>query len=146
MNNNSIFEGSIEDAEPCRRLFSAIIQLAIEDARTVPDQGDGIRVFSEKMEAAKDAINFLFSDRIYWYADKIDLDVEELRRALLRQTQERCHDCSMTSHERTLENRKRLNFRLNYQTFYESARRTQSNSQRYNAALSGAEQQASHYA
>lgn len=142
----SIFDGSLEDAEPCRRLFSAIIQLAIEDARTVPDQGDGIRIFSEKMEAAKDAIHFLFSDRIYWYADKIDLDVEELRRALFRQTQERCYDCKMTSHERSLENRKRLNFRLNYQTFYEPIGRAKGNQERYNTILFGAEHQISDHA
>lgn len=106
-----------EESQRNRALIAAIIKQAIDDVRTNighPSIGKG-----ENAEAViNDAFDFIFSDRINWFAESVDMDVDAIREALLRSQFKRCtmHEIPLTK-DRDIENRKRFNFRENYERY-----------------------------
>lgn len=111
----------LEENQPYLKLVAATVLQAITDAKLNGElchkKGNGY-----SQNDIQDAIEFLFSDRLDVYCEILDLDPDALREGLLRETKERCHDVRLTAHQRDLENRKRYNFRVNYDLYRPTAR------------------------
>lgn len=110
----------LEENQPYLKLVAATVLQAITDAKLngelCHNKGNGY-----SQNDIQDAIEFLFSDRLDVYCEILDLDPDALREGLLRETKERCHDVRLTAHQRDLENRKRYNFRVNYDLYRPTA-------------------------
>jgi hypothetical protein len=101
MNHDAV----MEEHGPYLRLLASVVLQAIYDARTGID------------EVADEAMEFLFSDRINVFCDILGYDAEAFKKGLLATQSQRCHDCKMTSMDRTRENRYRFNFKKNYDVY-----------------------------
>jgi len=109
-----------EEYGPERALIAAIVRQAVDDAR-MPAEGAALAREPETHKIIADAFDFLFTDRINWFAETLDLDVDAIREALLVTQFRRCtmHEIPLTK-DRDRENRKRHNFRENYERYRES--------------------------
>lgn len=109
--------GFVEEHEPYKRLIAAIILQAVQDARTLPAEYNSPTLSRQIEEDAKDAIDFLFTDRLNIYCEMLEINPQVLQENLVKEQNRRCEDCRMTSHDRSRENRYRFNFRKNYDVY-----------------------------
>ena len=111
------YNAVIAEHEPYKRLIAAVILQAVHDARFIPAEYNSPSLAAEIEEAAEDAIQFLFTDRLNIYCEMLEIDPDAFRESLIKEQNKRCDDCRITSFERSRENRYRYNFRINYERY-----------------------------
>jgi len=125
------------EKHPERRLFVEIVNRALEDARGANAYGIKSKfkrseevTLAETVLIARDAMEFLLTDRCDPYLHLLDLDPEIFRESLIRTQHQECvmppapEDESDPVEDRrsarlASENKKRRLFRINYQYFKE---------------------------
>lgn len=110
------YDAIIEENQPYLKLIAATVLQAINDCKLNGEfchkKGNGYY-----QHDIQDAIEFIFSDRLDVYCSILDIDPDALREGLIKETRERCHDVRITAHQRDMENRKRYNFKVNYDLY-----------------------------
>lgn len=103
----------LDETEPYRNLLAAILMQAINDARMYLDDDNTDALLTQN--DIRDAIEFITTDRSKIYCEYLDIDHDRFITDFMALQFSRCNDARLTAHQRDMENRKRYNFRKNYE-------------------------------